>query len=135
MEQLFPEHWRELARFQEQIPMKCDRERYLALEKAGALLLLTARAGGTLVGYFVAFMFPHLHYAGSGVWGMTDMYFVRPEYRQGTGLKLFLAFEQALRDRGCVQAVTSCKIHEDHSELLQKLGWQWTDKTFQKHLK
>lgn len=135
MELLFPQHWKELARFQDQIALKCDRARYADLEKADALLLITARAEKRLVGYFVGFLFPHLHYAGAGLWGLTDMYFVLPEFRRGAGLKLFLAFENELRARGCVQAVTSCKVHEDHSELLLKLGWTWTDKTFQKHLK
>lgn len=135
MELLFPQHWKELARFQDEIALKCDRERYAALEKAGALLLITARNEGTLIGYFVGFLFPHLHYCGSGLWGMTDMYFVLPEFRKGTGLKLFVAFERELRARGVTQAVTSCKVHEDHTELLTKLGWTWTDKTFQKHLK
>jgi Acetyltransferase (GNAT) family len=135
METLFPLHWKELAVFQDKIPLKCDRERYAALEKANALLLITARVEGKLVGYFVGFLFPHPHYFGSGLWGMTDMYFVLPEHRRGTGLKLFIAFEAALRERGVTQAVTSCKVHEDHTEFLEKLGWKWTDKTFQKHLK
>jgi hypothetical protein len=135
MEELFPLHWKELAVFQDKIALRCDRERYANLEKAGALLLITARIQQKLIGYFVGFMFPHPHYLGSGNWGMTDMYFVLPEYRKGTGLKLFIAFEEALRERGVVQAVTSCKVHEDHTEFLEKLGWKWTDKTFQKHLK
>lgn len=135
MEELFPLHWKELARFQEQISLCCDKERYAALERAGALLLITARADDKLIGYFVGFLFPHPHYFGSGLWGMTDMYFVLPEYRSGTGLKLFRAFEAELRSRGVTQAVTSCKVHEDHTEFLEKLGWTWTDKTFQKHLK
>jgi hypothetical protein len=167
METLFPLHWKELGRFQEQIPMQCDRARYAALEKAGALLLITARIPQPscicecasldvvnyrlsrnpdcsrcgedgfvrrLIGYFVGFLFPHPHYFGSGLWGMTDMYFVLPEFRNGVGVRLFVAFENELRARGCVQAVTSCKLHEDHTALLEKLGWTWTDKTFQKHL-
>ncbi|MFL6306896.1 MAG: GNAT family N-acetyltransferase [Candidatus Sulfotelmatobacter sp.] len=135
MEEIFPLHWKELARFQDKIALKCDKERYAALEKSDILLLVTARAESRLVGYFVGFIMPHPHYRDAGLFGLTDMYFVLPEYRRGTGLKLFVAFEQALRDRGCVQAVTSCKLHEDHTEFLQKLGWTWTDKTFQKHLK
>lgn len=135
MEELFPAHWAELARFQDKIALKCDRERYAALEQAGALLLITARVDKKLIGYFVAFLFPHPHYFGSGLWAMTDMYFVLPEYRTGTGLKLFVAFEEMARAKGVTQAVTSCKVHEDHSEFLLKLGWSWTDKTFQKHLK
>jgi hypothetical protein len=135
METLFPLHWRELGLYRDEIPLQCDRDRYAAIEKAGALLLITARVDGKLIGYFVAFLFPHLHYKDAGLWGMTDMYFVLPEHRKGAGLKLFLAFERECRARGVMQAVTSCKVHEDHSALLEKLGWKWTDKTFQKHLK
>jgi GNAT superfamily N-acetyltransferase len=135
LETLFPLHWREIGLFRDEIQMVPDRERYAALEAARALLLITARVDEKLVGYFVAFLFPHMHYKGAGVWGLTDMYFVLPEHRKGAGLKLFLAFERECRARGVVQAVTSCKVHEDHTELLEKLGWKWTDKTFQKHLK
>jgi hypothetical protein len=135
MEELFPLHWKEIAVFQDEIALKCDRERYAALEKAGALLVITARADKKLIGYFVSFVLPHPHYQGSGLWAMTDMYFVLPEYRTGTGLKLFVAFEEIVRAKGVVQAVTSCKLHQDHTPLLEKLGWTWTDKTFQKHLK
>jgi hypothetical protein len=134
METIFPEHWKELARYQASIPLKCDRERYANLEKIDALLLLTARVEGRIVGYFVAFLFPHPHYFGSGLWAMTDMYFVLPEYRTGTGLLMFVALEQECRRRKVTQMVTSCKVHEDHTEFLTKLGWEWTDKTFQKNL-
>ena len=93
MEAIFPEHWKELARFQDDIQLCCDKERYAAIEKIGALLLLTARADGRLVGYFVAFLFPHMHYKGSGLWAMSDMYYICPHFRKGAGLKLFIAFE------------------------------------------
>lgn len=134
LEELFPYHWKEIAVFQDEIALKCDRERYAALEEAGALIVITARADGKLVGYFVSFVLPHPHYQGSGLWAMTDMYYVLPEYRTGAGLKLFVAFEEMARAKGVTQAVTSCKVHQDHTELLEKLGWSWTDKTFQKHL-
>jgi len=134
LEELFPHHWQEVAVFKNEIALKCDRARYAALEEAGALIVITARAKGKIVGYFVSFVLPHPHYQGSGLWALTDMYYVLPEYRKGAGLKLFVAFEEMARAKGVTQAVTSCKVHQDHTDLLEKLGWSWTDKTFQKHL-
>ena len=67
--------------------------------------------------------------------GLTDMYFVLPAYRKGTGLRLFIESERELRKRGIVKAITSCKVHEDHTEFLEALGWTLSDYTFCKILK
>lgn len=131
---LFPRHWKELAVFQDEIKIGLDEAKYAALEQAGILLVLTARDAGCLVGYYIWFLMPHPHYSASGPMGMTDMYFVLPEYRRGVGAKLFIASEKALKERGVVKAITSCKVQEDHTPLLERLGWIWTDKTFCKYL-
>jgi hypothetical protein len=133
MEELFPLHWKEIALFQEEIPMDLDCDHYANLDDKGVLLLLTARIEKKLVGYFIGYFFPHPHYKSSGPWATTDMYFVLPEYRTGTGLKLFVSFEKLARAKGAKHGVTSCKVHQDHRELLTKLGWEWTDCTLQKH--
>lgn len=130
MRPLFAEHFRELGVNQQHLKPIADEPRYAQLEAVGILFLLTVRVEGKLVGYFTGFTMPHLHYLGAGPWAMTDMYYVQPEYRRGAGLKLFRAFKQIARERGCKFAVTSCKVHEDHSVLLEKLGAKWTDKTF-----
>src|SRR5256885_610341 len=70
MEEIFPLHWKELARFQDKIALKCDTEKYAALEKSDILLLVTARAEGRLVGYFVGFIMPHPHYRDAGLFGL-----------------------------------------------------------------
>ncbi|MFC5861095.1 GNAT family N-acetyltransferase [Acidicapsa dinghuensis] len=132
---VFPEHWRELALHQDEIQLSIDEEKYANLDRLGILLILTAREDGRLVGYYLWFLMPHLHYASSGPMGLTDMYFVLPECRRGTGAKLFLASERELRRRGVVKAITSCKVHEDHSEFLRALGWELSDLTFVKLLK
>lgn len=130
MRPLFAEHFRELGVNQGRLAVRADEARYLELEKLGILFVITVRAEGRLVGYFTGFTMPHLHYLGAGPWAMTDMYYIQPEYRSGSGLKLFRRFKQIARERGCRFAVTSCKVHEDHSALLEKLGALWTDKTF-----
>lgn len=133
--QVFPEHWRELALHQSHIPLSIDEEKYAALDNLGVLLILTARDEGKLVGYYLWFLMPHPHYLSSGPMGLTDMYFVLPEYRKGTGAKLFIVSEQELRRRGAIKAITSCKVHEDHGRLLELLGWELSDYTFVKLLK
>ena len=130
MRPLFAEHFAELGVNQHRLAAVADEIRYAELERFGILFVLTVRCAGELVGYFVGFTMPHLHYRGAGPWAMTDMYYVKPEHRNGAGLKLFRAFKQIARTRGCKFAVTSCKVHEDHSELFEKLGAKWTDKTF-----
>lgn len=132
---VFPLHWRELALYQEDFPLSIDEKKYEILDKGDFLLILTAREEGKLIGYYLWFLMPHPHYAASGPMGMTDMYFVLPWHRGGVGTKLFIASEAELRKRGIVKAITSCKAHQDHSALFERLGWELTDYSFSKILK
>jgi hypothetical protein len=133
-QRIFPQHWKELALYQNEIPLDIDTAKYEALDKAGILLILTARTTcEVMIGYFLWFLMPHPHYKSTPM-GMTDMYFVLPGYRGGVGAKLFIEGERELKRRGVVKAITSCKVHEDHSKLLGRLGWQLTDLTFGKLL-
>lgn len=132
--EIFPEHWRSLALNQDEIPIDIDEAHYAKLDELGILLIVTARVEGRLVGYYLSFLMPHFHYKSSGPMGMTDMYYVLPEFRNGTGMRLFAAWEQELKKRGVKKAITSCKVHEDHSELFEMLGWTHSDNTFVKVL-
>jgi ribosomal protein S18 acetylase RimI-like enzyme len=133
-QELFCQHWKELALNQEKIPMDLDRERYETLEKAEMLFVLTVRDDEKIVGYLVAFPMSHPHYKSSGLFALTDMYWVAPEYRHGIGTKLFIEFEQRMRKRGVVQIMTGCKRHQDHTALFEALGWTNSDLTFVKVL-
>lgn len=131
---LFREHWQELALNQVKIPMDLDRERYQNLEKSGMLFVLTARKDGQLIGYLVAFPMTHPHYKSAGLMCLTDMYYIQPEHRKGAGAKLFIEFERRMKERGAVQIMTGCKRHQDHTALFEKLGWTNSDLTFVKVL-
>lgn len=132
---LFVQHHAELALHQNKIKMDLDAEAYQNLENAGRLFVLTARVDGKLVGYLVAFPIPgHMHYKSAGPMCLTDMYFILPEFRRGIGAKLFTEFERIMRERGFVQIMTGCKKHQDHSALLERLGWTHSDLTFVKVL-
>lgn len=131
---LFPAHWKELALNQDEVPLDIDVEGYERLEQLGILMILTARADGELIGYVLSFLMPHLHYKSSGPMCVTDMYYVAPEFRHGVGAIMFQAWERELKKRGIKKAVTSCKVHQDHSPLFFKLGWTHSDHTFVKVL-
>lgn len=133
-QKLFYDHWRELALNQDEIPIDIDVEGYQRLEDLGILMILTARADGELIGYVLSFLMPHLHYKSSGPMCMTDMYYVRPEFRHGVGALMFLRWERELKQRGIKKAITSTKVHQDHSQLFLKLGWTHSDNTFVKVL-
>ena len=134
-EPLMPQHWREMAMDQDRIKLSLDVPKYEQMEHNGVLHILTARDDGMLVGYYLAFIFPHFHYADAGLMAFTDIYWLKPEYRKGpTGALLFIEAERSLKARGVTKAYNSCKIHQDHTALFERLGWIPTDICFTKYL-
>lgn len=135
-DKLFPLHWEEMALDKESIKPAADHERYIKLDDMGLLQVTTARTAGRLIGYAINFLMVHMHYKESGLMAMADMYFILPDFRNGgCGVRLFAEMEKGLKARGVVRAHMSCKVHQDHQELFEKMGWRFTDKTFSKMLK
>jgi GNAT superfamily N-acetyltransferase len=135
MEPLWPAHYEELSLDKDRVKLGGCLERYAEMENLGILVVVTVRSDKQLVGYYVFMLLPHLHYKDAGLMAYTDMYFLLPEFRKGgTGVKMFLAVEQAMKNAGAVKAYTSHKIHQDHSELLKRLGWKASDIVYTKYL-
>ncbi len=127
-------HWLALA-IDKVIPWELNEEVYEQIEGKGMLHVVTARNEGRIVGYHVGIIGPHLHYKSAGIMCYEDMYFLLPDFRiGGTGAKLFLFVENALREKGITKWFLSCKVHEDHSELFKALGFRNTDIGFSKLL-
>jgi GNAT superfamily N-acetyltransferase len=129
-------HWQEMALDRGRIQPDADEARYAALDQAGMLHLATARERtGRLVGYWVSFLLPHLHYKSAGLMAYVDMYWVMPAYRRGgCGAKLLLMVERSLQRRGVVKYYLSTKAHQDHGALFERLGWKLSDRVFTKIL-
>jgi hypothetical protein len=133
---LFPLHWDEMALDKDEIRIDMDIERYAKLDEMNMIHVTTVRDHGLIVGYAICFIIRHMHYANAGEMALADMYWLAPPYRKGlTGIKMFKVMEQSLRERGIVRAHMSCKVHQDHTRLFEKLGWKLTDLTFSKMLK
>lgn len=125
-------HWREVALNHADVPLDIDEKRYAELDEGGALHIVTARRNGLLIGYHVAIVSTHLHYA-STLHGITDVYYIAPECRHGvTGMRLFQFVEKDLKARGVRKLFTATKLHLDQGTLFERLGYKPTERLYTK---
>jgi GNAT superfamily N-acetyltransferase len=119
---LLPAHYKELAMNQDKVPLSPRFEVYIEHERAGGLLFVTLRDGGELVGYFIGFIAPGLHYSTCLTCTM-DIFYVRQDRRSGTaGVRLFRFVEAELRRRRVQRWTMGSKIHADASALFKRIG-------------
>jgi len=134
---LFREHWREIALNRDVVSLDPDWERYLALEHAGLLHILTVRVSGALVGYVFVCVGPHLHYA-STAWAVVDMFWLNPVYRFGwTGVRMMRDLEKGVRNLGAKVLHISHKLHVKDgrvSSIFRRLGYRPIEEIWAKTL-
>lgn len=119
---LLPAHYQELALNRDQVPLSPQYDIYLARERAGELLFVTLRDAGQMVGYFIGFIAPGLHYSTCLTCTM-DIFYVRQDKRKGTaGVRLFRFVEAELRRRGVQRWFMGSKIAADASALFKRIG-------------
>ena len=120
---LLPIHYKELALNQDKVPLSPQFDKYVATEKQGGLLFVTLRSAGQMVGYFIGFIAPGLHYSTCLTCQM-DIFYVLPEHRGGGGgFQLFKFVEQQLKKRGVQRMFVGSKMHKDASWLFEKLNY------------
>lgn len=122
LQALLPEHYKELALNQDQVPLAPQYEVYIERERAGGLLFMVLRDAGEMIGYFIGFIAPGLHYRTCLTCTM-DIFYVRKDKRSGSaGIRLFRAVEDELRRRGVQRWFMGSKIHADASALFKRIG-------------
>lgn len=120
---ILPIHWEELALNQDKVPLDPQYEIYLARAAREEVLVVTVREDGQLIGYFVGFIAPGLHYKTCLTCTM-DIFYVHPEHRgAGAGFHLFKTVEGELRRRGVQRMFVGSKLHKDASWLFERLGY------------
>lgn len=120
---LLPIHYKELALNQDKVPLSPQFDKYLAAEQNGELIFIALRKLGEIVGYFIGFIAPGLHYSTCLTCNM-DIFYVLPEHRGGgAGFQLFKFAERQLRKRGVQRMFVGSKMHKDASWLFEKLGY------------
>lgn len=134
MKPLFPEHWKELALNQDEVPLDPQYDIYLARDARGEVLFVAGRNDGELCAYFVGFIAPGLHYKTCRTLTM-DIFWVKPEHRgKSAGLRLFKAVEQEGRRRGVQRMFVGSKLHKDASWLFERLEYTAVETYFSKWL-
>lgn len=132
----FDQHWEELALNKDKVPLRPNYDLYLKLDAAGEVLFVSVRKGGKLIGYFVGFVRPHLHYQTCLTLGM-DIFYIDPEHRDGSpkaGIRLFREVEREARRRGVQRMVVMAKLHRDASRLFDFLGYERIEVVYSKML-
>ena len=120
---LLPIHYKELALNQDKVPLSPQFDKYVAAEQRGELIFVTLRKAGQMVGYFIGFIAPGLHYSTCLTCQM-DIFYVLPDHRgSGTGFQLFKFVEQQLKKRGVQRMFVGSKMHKDASWLFEKLNY------------
>lgn len=139
MKPLFPNHYAELALNQDKVPLDPRYEVYLDRDAAGEILYVTLRELGKLVGYFVGFIAPALHYKTCLTLQM-DIFWLHPDFRDGDSLDavekemasmlLFEKVKSAAVARGVKRAFYGSKAHKDASRLFEALEMVETERYY-----
>lgn len=121
VQDLLPKHWEELALNKDKVPLDPQYETYILRDNAGQVLTATLRDSGRLVGYFVGFVAPGLHYQTCLTLTM-DIFWTHPDIRGGfAGVKLFRIVEKEAKRRGVDRIFYGSKLHKDASRLFEFL--------------
>jgi GNAT superfamily N-acetyltransferase len=131
---LLPEHYKELALNQDKVPLDPQYEVYLERDSQGGLLFVALRDSGEMVGYFIGFIAPGLHYRTCLTCTM-DIFYVRADRRGGrAGIKLFKFVEEELKRRGVDRWFVGSKCNKDASWLFEHLEFQKVEIYYSKWL-
>lgn len=117
-------HWREMP-FDERLPVAPQPGWYADVDSNGKLDVVTARADGQLVGYFITFLSRHPHY--DLLVGTMDVYYLVPEERKASaGIQLFAAMLESLKARGVQYSLTTSRLDRDKNAapILKYFGYK-----------
>lgn len=130
LQELYPEHWKEIGLDHDVILLDPDYERYRAMAKAGVIHLVTARYDDALIGYHIAMIHPHLHYKSS-ITAFTDIFYLAPAYRVGmVGYRMLKFMRDSVKDRGVQKIYMGTKLTHDIGPLLDRLGFKAIERIY-----
>lgn len=131
---ILPLHYEELALDKDKVPLSPQYDIYTKREALGELIFVTARKDGELVGYFIGFIAPGLHYS-TCLTCIMDIFYIHPDYRgSNAGFEMFNYTEKKLKKRGVDRWFVGSKVHLDASWLFERLGFDRVETTYSKYM-
>ena len=134
---LAQEHWDEVGHYRD-MPLDIDWEKYLTLERAGALRVFSARAAHVLAGYALYLIGSALSYR-TIITAQCSTIYLHPDYRAGRlGMNFITFAERAIKeefpDRRVI-ATQHCKVRRNFGPMLERmLGYELQDYVYTKVL-
>lgn len=129
---ILPVHWEKLALNKDKVPLDPQYEVYLERERRGECVFIALRDLGRLIGYWVAFVAPGLHYQ-TCLTGTMDIWNVLPEYERTTApIILMKAVEREYKRRGINRSFVGEKLHRPCGRLYEAFGYEKCEMTYTK---
>lgn len=136
---LFVPHYEELALNQDTVPLDPQYEVYLDRDARGEVLCVTIREAGRVIGYFVGFVCPALHYRTCLTLTM-DIFWLSPAYRGESSLEhveahmvaeqLFETVKREAQRRGVQRVYFGSKTHKSCAHIFEDMGMVEVDRYF-----
>lgn len=134
LQDILPLHYEELALNKDKVPLSPQYDIYVQKEMSGELIFMVMRENGLMIGYFIGFIAPGLHYSTCLTCQM-DIFYIHPEKRgHRYGKELFASVEKELRHRGVDRWFVGSKCHLDASWLFESLGFDRVEVYYSKWL-
>jgi hypothetical protein len=117
-------HWKETEGYRADIGFDPDYVQYVSLDRAGQFLLVTARAGNKMVGYFMVVLHHSRH--SSKYVAAEDAFYLVPACRRGFALLKMLRFtERCVQLVGAKQMILSEKLTNPLGAALKRAGFSY----------
>ena len=134
LRELVDYHWEKLALDKDKVPLDPQWEVYFAKEDAGELLFVPLRDKGKMVGYWIAFIAPGLHYK-TCLTAQMDIWNVLPDYEGPRAvLTLMRAVEREYVRRGVMRSFIGEKLHKPCGKLYKAFGYKPVETYYSKWL-
>jgi len=127
---LLPLHYAELALNQDKVPLSPQYHVYAERDALGQVMVIAMRDAGKLIGYFIGFVAPGLHYSTCLTLHL-DIFWLHPDHRgKSGGMMLFAAVEAEAKRRGVQRMFVGSKCHMDASWMFERLGYTRVETTY-----
>ena len=132
---LLDEHWKEIALHQDDIKLEPNWNAYSRMAEQGALRVYTARKSDQLVGYFVVFVLPSMHYMRH-LFANNDILFLKKAERKGTtGIRLIKFAVEELKKEGVTLINVNVKKKQDFGPVMERIGFEHIEDVWQLKVK
>lgn len=133
LKQIIPMHYEELALNKDKVPLSPQWDIYKARDALGEVIFVVMREKGEMIGYFIGFIAPGLHYS-TCLTCIMDIFYIRPDKRGAAlpGVRLFRAVEDELKRRGVDRWFVGSKTKADASALFEFLKFEKVETFYSK---